>query len=45
MTNLKNGVYVILGGNGTLNLYQYIYPSQRSLKDPEGNERGVMGRV
>ena len=34
-----------LGGNGALNLYKYNYPNQRSLKDPDGNERGVMGRV
>lgn len=34
-----------LGGDGSLNLYKYIYPSQRSVKDTDGNERGVMGRT
>lgn len=38
-------LFVTLGGNGALNLYKYVYPNQRSLKDPDGNERGVMGRV
>jgi WD repeat-containing protein 92 len=28
-----------------LNLYKYFYPSQRSVKDGDGNERGVMGRT
>ena len=28
-----------------MNLYKYNYPSQRSVKDTDGNERGVMGRV
>ncbi len=34
-----------LGGDGSLNLYKYIYPAQRSVKDTDGNERGVMGRT
>ena len=44
-TPQNRDLFVTLGGNGTLNLYKYVYPSQRSLKDPEGNERGVMGKV
>ncbi len=38
-------LFVTLGGNGALNLYKYNYPSQRSVKDMDGNERGVMGKV
>lgn len=34
-----------LGGDGSLSMYKYIYPSQRSVKDTDGNERGVMGRT
>ena len=44
-TPQNRDVFVTLGGDGALNLYRYIYPSQRSVKDPEGNERGVAGRV
>ena len=44
-TPQNRDLFVTLGGNGALNLYKYIYPNQRSLKDPDGNERGVMGRV
>jgi hypothetical protein len=38
-------IFTTLGGNGALNLYKYNYPSQRSLKDSEGKERGVMGKL
>ena len=39
-------VWLTTGGNGTLNLYKYTYPSQRSITDPETNcPRGVMGTV
>jgi hypothetical protein len=38
-------LFVTLGGNGALNLYKYNYPSQRSIKDSEGKERGVMGKI
>ena len=38
-------LFVTLGGNGALNLYKYHYPSQRSLKNSEGQEAGVMGKV
>jgi hypothetical protein len=34
-----------MGGNGSLNLYRYLYPMQRALKDSDGNERGVAGKV
>jgi WD40 repeat protein len=39
-------VWMTTGGNGTLNLYKYTYPSQRWLTDPEsGAKRGVLGSV
>ena len=44
-TPQNRDLFVTLGGDGSLNLYKYVYPSQRSVKDPEGNERGVAGRV
>ena len=34
-----------IGGNGSLNLYKYHYPSSRSLKDLDGIPYGVCGRV
>ena len=38
-------IFATLGGNGAVSLYRYNYPSQRTLKDPEGNERGVIGKL
>jgi WD40 repeat protein len=39
-------VFMTTGGNGTLNLYKYDYPSQRSVADPEtGVKKGVAGTV
>mmetsp|Transcript_9600 Transcript_9600/g.16127 ORF Transcript_9600/g.16127 Transcript_9600/m.16127 type:complete len:103 (-) Transcript_9600:24-332(-) len=38
-------VFATLGGNGALNLYKYHYPASRSLKDLDGLEMGVPGRV
>lgn len=38
-------LFATLGGNGALNLYKYCYPAQRSIKDAEGAERGVIGKV
>lgn len=38
--------WLTTGGNGTLNLYKYYYPDQRSRKDPDDNELvGIMGRI
>lgn len=43
-TPQNRDIFMTTGGNGTLNLYKYVYPAQRSIKEPEtGNERGVMG--
>lgn len=39
-------VLLTTGGNGTLNLYKYEYPAQRSVEDSEtGAQRGVAGSV
>lgn len=38
-------VWATTGGNGSVNLWKYSYPSQRSLKDEKGVDRGVMGTV
>ncbi len=38
-------LFVTLGGNGGLNLYKYNYPGQRSVKDMDGNERGIIGKT
>lgn len=38
-------LFVTLGGNGALNLYKYHYPAQRSIKNSEGQDIGVMGKV
>ncbi|CAG9329157.1 unnamed protein product [Blepharisma stoltei] len=38
-------LFVTLGGNGSLNLYKYNYPSQRSVQDMNGNPKGVPGSV
>ena len=34
-----------MGGNGHLNIYKYHYPGNRSLKDLDGLEMGVPGKV
>ena len=33
------------GGNGSLNLWKYNYPAQRSTKDTDGELEGVAGTV
>mmetsp|Transcript_6793 Transcript_6793/g.6676 ORF Transcript_6793/g.6676 Transcript_6793/m.6676 type:complete len:178 (-) Transcript_6793:4-537(-) len=38
-------LFVTLGGNGSLNLYKYNYPSQRSVQDMNGNPKGVPGSM
>jgi len=37
-------VFTTCGGNGSVNLYKYVYPDSRSLKDLDGHEKGVIGR-
>lgn len=38
-------LFTVLGGDGSLSLYKYQYPEQRSLKDLEGKSYGVIGKV
>ncbi|XP_055880420.1 dynein axonemal assembly factor 10-like [Biomphalaria glabrata] len=38
-------VFMTLGGNGSLHLWKYSYPSSRSRKDTDGQEIGVAGTV
>ncbi|KND01686.1 uncharacterized protein SPPG_03481 [Spizellomyces punctatus DAOM BR117] len=38
-------IFVTSGGNGSLNLYKYNYPGQRSKKDAKGVSEGVAGSV
>jgi hypothetical protein len=34
-----------MGGNGGLNIYKYHYPTNRTLKDQDGLDMGVIGKV
>jgi len=34
-----------MGGNGAINIYKYHYPANRSLKDNDGLDYGVAGKV
>ncbi|CAG9460938.1 unnamed protein product [Pedinophyceae sp. YPF-701] len=38
-------VSMVCGGDGTLYLYRYHYPDQRRVKDPEGVDMGVAGKM
>ena len=38
-------IFALQGGNGAINLYKYHYPTERSIKDSEGRQRGVAGTV
>jgi len=38
-------VWCTCGGDGTINLWKYIYPNERFIKDAKGNEKGVMGEI
>ncbi|ESO03705.1 hypothetical protein HELRODRAFT_185629 [Helobdella robusta] len=38
-------LFVTLGGNGSVNLWKYDYPSQRCTTDTEGEKVGVMGSL
>ena len=38
-------VFATLGGDGNLCLYQYKYPGQRTIKDADGKDKGVVGTV
>lgn len=38
-------VYMTLGGNGSVCLWKYNYPKERTKQDSDGNEMGVAGTV
>lgn len=38
-------IFATLGGNGALNIYKYHYPSSRCIKDLDGIDIGVIGKV
>jgi WD40 repeat protein len=38
-------IWMTSGGNGSLSLWKYTYPAQRSFTDAEGLTKGVMGEV
>eukprot|EP00026_Physarum_polycephalum_P008488 Phypoly_transcript_08576.p1 GENE.Phypoly_transcript_08576~~Phypoly_transcript_08576.p1 ORF type:complete len:354 (+),score=44.01 Phypoly_transcript_08576:43-1104(+) len=38
-------VFITCGGNGSVNLYKYTYPAQRSKKDSKGIPYGIVGSV
>jgi len=38
-------LFVTLGGNGAIDLFKYHYPSNRSLKDQDGLDIGVTGKL
>lgn len=38
-------IFVSLGGNGSMNLYKYNYPNQRSVNDENGIPKGVIGNL
>ena len=38
-------VFMTCGGNGSLELWRYSYPSQRKIREKDGHEKGVLGTV
>ena len=38
-------LFITQGGNGSINLYKYNYPSQRQVEDSNGKPKGVPGTV
>lgn len=38
-------LFITQGGNGSVNLYKYNYPSQRQVQDANGKPKGVTGTV
>lgn len=38
-------VFMTLGGNGSLNLWKYVYPAKRVKEDENGTDMGVAGTV
>lgn len=38
-------IFATLGGNGAMNLYKYHYPANRVIKDLDGIDMGVTGKL
>lgn len=38
-------IFMTTGGNGSLELWRYSYPQNRSIKDKDGHNKGVLGTV
>ena len=38
-------VFMTCGGNGSLELWKYSYPTQRKIKEKDGHDKGVLGQV
>ena len=38
-------IFATLGGDGNLSLFQYKYPAQRSIKDADSKDKGVVGTL
>jgi WD40 repeat protein len=38
-------VFMTTGGNGSLELWKYSYPTQRKIKEKDGHDKGVLGAV
>ncbi len=38
-------IFATLGGDGNLSIFHYKYPAQRSIKDADGKDKGVVGTL
>ena len=38
-------VFMTCGGNGSLELWKYSYPTQRKIKEKDGHDKGVLGQI
>jgi len=38
-------IFMTTGGNGSLELWKYSYPTQRKIKEKDGHEKGVLGQT
>ena len=38
-------LFATMGGNGAINIYKYHYPANRMIKDQDGMDMGVAGKV
>jgi len=38
-------IFMTCGGNGSLELWKYSYPTQRKIKEKDGHDKGVLGQI